>query len=80
MNMGTSAKDAIQGGNMGVWVAVGVGIGIAVDVATGDLAVWLALGAGVGVGLGAALSRRQMIDLPIPESGINWWLSEKQER
>jgi hypothetical protein len=33
---------------MGVWTAVGVGIGVAIGAALHDLAVWTAIGAAIG--------------------------------
>ena len=32
----------------GYWIAIGIGIGTSIGVATGDLAVWIAVGAGFG--------------------------------
>lgn len=55
-----SAKSRFQGRNMnmGVWTAIGIGIGGAIGVATGDIAVWTALGGAGGVAVGAFQSRR----------------------
>jgi hypothetical protein len=41
---------------VGVWLALGTGIGSAIGAATHNIGVWLALGAGIGVAIGAALS------------------------
>jgi hypothetical protein len=42
--------------SVGVWLALGAGIGTAIGAATQNTGVWLALGAGIGVAIGAALS------------------------
>jgi len=41
---------------VGVWLALGAGIGTAIGAATQNMGVWLALGAGIGVAIGAAMS------------------------
>ena len=39
--------------SMGTWVAVGIGIGVAMGVATDNLALWIVIGAaGLVIGLG----------------------------
>ena len=38
--------------NRGYWIAIGVGVGTAIGVATDDLAVWIA----IGVAFGAMMS------------------------
>ncbi len=58
MDMATSAKSRVRGGNMGVWTGVGIGVGAAIGIATGDLAMWTALGVAGGVVAGATLSRK----------------------
>ena len=55
--MAGSVKPEENGGSMGVWTAVGIGLGAAVGVATGALAVWTAVGAAAGVALGAVRQR-----------------------
>lgn len=42
--------------NMGVCIALGCGIGVALGAAFGAIPIGLALGAGVGVAVGAAMS------------------------
>jgi hypothetical protein len=41
--------------NMGVWIAIGAGIGVALGAAMGNTGVGIALGAGIGLAIGAAL-------------------------
>ena len=42
--------------NIGVWLALGAGIGTAIGAATQNIGMWLALGAGIGAAMGAARS------------------------
>ena len=42
--------------NIGFWIAIGAGLGVALGAALGNIAVWTAVGAGVGVALGAGFS------------------------
>lgn len=51
-----SANDDRKYTMIGVWLALGAGIGSAIGVATENIGVWLALGAGIGVAIGAAMS------------------------
>lgn len=39
--------------NMGTWIAIGTGVGVAMGVATDELSTWVAVGVGIGVALGA---------------------------
>ena len=41
---------------VGVWLALGAGIGTAIGAATQNIGMWLAIGAGMGVAIGAAMS------------------------
>ncbi len=43
---------------VGVSTAIGAGLGVTVEILSGDLPVWIGIGAGVGVAIGAVLSAR----------------------
>lgn len=43
---------------MGAWVAIGIGVRVALGVAMNNLALWLGVGVALGVAVGAALSAR----------------------
>ena len=45
-------KDGSQ--NLGVWIAIGAGIGTALGVAMNNIGLWLAIGVAIGAALGAA--------------------------
>ena len=44
--------------SIGSWVAVGIGIGVALFVATGGV-YWIAIGAGIGVAIGVGVDKSQ---------------------
>jgi len=44
---------------IGVWLAIGAGIGAALGVAAKDIGLWLPVGVGVGLALGVGLTRRR---------------------
>ena len=43
-------KDKDQ--TLAIWIAIGVGAGVALGAALGNLALWMAVGAGIGVAIG----------------------------
>ena len=47
-----------KGSMIGVWIALGVGIGAALAPVFNNIGIGVALGAGVGVAIGAALESR----------------------
>jgi hypothetical protein len=44
----------MKGRDMGMWIAIGAGVGTALGVALGNIGVGIALGAGIGVAIGAS--------------------------
>jgi len=42
---------------LGMWIAIGAGVGVALGVAMDNLALWLAIGVGIGLAIGAGQSR-----------------------
>jgi len=44
---------------MGLWIAIGAGVGTAIGVASDNIAIWLAVGIGAGTAIGAAFSGRK---------------------
>jgi hypothetical protein len=42
---------------LALWLALGVGAGVALGAVYGNLALWMAIGAGVGVAIGALQAR-----------------------
>jgi hypothetical protein len=47
---------------MGAWIAIGVGIGAAVGVATDNVGLWIPLGLVIGVVISAAMASRRKGD------------------
>jgi hypothetical protein len=41
---------------LGIWIALGAGLGVALGLAMNNLALWLAIGVGVGLAIGAGQS------------------------
>lgn len=52
-------KGPFNYGAIGVWLAIGAGMGTAIGAATGQMGVWIGVGAGVGTALGAALTLKR---------------------
>jgi hypothetical protein len=48
-------------GTMGLWIAIGVGIGAAIGVAVNDIGLWIPLGIAVGAGAGAGRSQKNRV-------------------
>jgi uncharacterized membrane protein YoaK (UPF0700 family) len=44
---------------IGMWLAIGAGMGAAMGVAGGDIAMWLPVGIAVGLALGVGIAKRQ---------------------
>jgi hypothetical protein len=42
---------------LGIWIALGAGVGVALGLAMNNLALWLAVGVGIGLAIGAGQSR-----------------------
>ncbi len=42
---------------LGIWIAIGAGVGVALGLAMDNLALWLAVGVGIGLAIGAGQSR-----------------------
>jgi hypothetical protein len=42
---------------LGIWIALGAGVGVALGLAMNNLAPWLAVGVGIGLAIGAGQSR-----------------------
>jgi hypothetical protein len=42
---------------LGIWIAIGAGLGVALGLAMDNFALWLAVGVGVGLAIGAGQSR-----------------------
>ena len=53
---GTGAKKKADA--LGVWIALGAGVGLALGVIFGQIALGIALGAGVGIVIGSVLASR----------------------
>jgi hypothetical protein len=49
----------MNGRKMAVWVAVGIGAGVAMGAATHSMAIWICFGVVAGVAIGAILGRRR---------------------
>jgi hypothetical protein len=49
----------MNGQKIGVWTAVGIGVGVALGAANHSMAIWICIGAIGGVALGAVLGRRR---------------------
>lgn len=41
---------------IGIWIAIGVGIGSAAGVATNNIGLWIGVGVALGAGIGATLN------------------------
>ena len=52
---------------VGIWIAVGVGMGAALGAAMHNMGVWVAVGAGIGVALGVAMSANTSTDGKAPK-------------
>ena len=52
-------KGPINYAALGVWLAIGAGIGTAIGAATGQMGVWVGVGAGVGTALGAVFTLKR---------------------
>jgi hypothetical protein len=46
-----SMRDKQQ--TLGIWIALGAGVGVALGLAMNNLALWLAVGVGIGLAIGA---------------------------
>jgi hypothetical protein len=44
---------------LGVWIATGAGVGVAMGAATHQMGTWLGIGVAVGAAMGMILGRRQ---------------------
>lgn len=47
---------------LGLWIAVGAGVGVAVGAAMDNIALWLAVGIGLGVAMGSVNGRMNQED------------------
>jgi hypothetical protein len=48
-----------QGWELGAWIAIGAGMGVALGVAMDNIGLWLAIGVALGVVIGAATSAQR---------------------
>jgi hypothetical protein len=49
---------AMKGQKIVVWIAVGIGVGVAIGASTHAIAVWICVGVVAGAVIGAAVARR----------------------
>lgn len=42
---------------LGIWIALGAGVGVALGIAMNNLALWLAIGVAAGLAIGAGQTR-----------------------
>ncbi len=48
--------------SIGIWIALGAGMGAALGAAMNNMGVWVAIGTGIGLALGLALSSGKSAD------------------
>jgi hypothetical protein len=48
----------MKGQKMAVWIAVGIGVGVAIGAATHSMPIWICVGVVAGAAVGAVTSRR----------------------
>ena len=54
----TDERPTRQHTMVGIWTAIGIGIGTSLGVAMNSLGIWVLLGLVIGLGIGIALDRR----------------------
>ena len=58
MSEPSETKVGSPGSKVGLWLAIGAGMGASLGVATGETGVWLPVGVAVGLAIGVGMSRK----------------------